>query len=62
MEEVWIVKGIDKKYSDEELVKLIKQGILGADDYIATKELNKWVKISDSIYQYYLKEALNETL
>ena len=62
MEEVWIVKGIDQKYSDEELVKLIKQGILGADDYIATKELNKWVKISDSIYQYYLKEALNETL
>lgn len=55
MEEIWIIKGKEKRYTDAKLVELIKRGLLTGNDYIATKELNRWVKIADSIYEFYLK-------
>lgn len=56
MNKIWVVKGRNVKYSDDEIIKMISCGELKGDDYIATLEINKWVKIADSIYQYYLKE------
>lgn len=55
MEQIWIIKGRNKKFSDNELVMMIKQGLLNGKDEIATMELKKWIKIEDSIYQFYLK-------
>lgn len=57
-----MIKGKNEKYSDEELVSMIEQGVLNGDDYIGTAEMKVWIKIKDTIYQFYLKEDANETL
>lgn len=62
MEQIWIIKGKNKKFSDNELVMMIKQGLLNGKDEIATMELKKWIKIEDSIYQFYLKGDNHETI
>ena len=62
MEQIWIIKGRNKKFSDNELVMMIKQGLLNGKDEIATMELKKWIKIEDSIYQFYLKGDNHETI
>lgn len=59
---IWKVRGRNDKYSDEELVEMIQQGSLKGTDYIATNEMKVWIQIKESIYQYYLKENINETL
>lgn len=59
MDKIWFyTKGDGQKYgpyTDEELVKLIKQEILEAEDFIWMTDLDEWVKIGDTIYSYYLK-------
>ena len=62
MNKIWRIRGVQEKFSDEELVMLIKQGSLNGDNYITTSEMKTWIKIQDSIYQYYLKEKTDETL
>lgn len=60
---LWIVRNNKQRYSDEELISLIKQGKLKANDYIATKEMKHFIQIKDSIYEYYLTgDDKNETL
>jgi hypothetical protein len=44
-------------YTDDELVKLIHNGILSGDDMIWMVDLENWVTISSSIYSIYLPEA-----
>lgn len=41
-------------YTDEELVKLIQQGILTEEDYVWTMELSQWAMIGDTIYSSYI--------
>ena len=43
-------------YTDEDLIKLIRQGILEGEDYIWTTDLDEWVQIKDTIYSIYLEE------
>ena len=59
---IWTIKGRKEKVSDELLIKMIKNGELTKDDYIKNRDLNRFVKIDDSIYEFYLKGDNNENL
>ena len=59
---IWRVKGFEGTFSDEELIELIQSGELKADYAITTKEMNRWVRLKDSIYQFYMEDKENETL
>ena len=59
---VWKIKGFEGQFSDAEVVTLIKRGELKPDYSLSTKEMKKWVKLKDSIYQYYLEDEENATL
>ena len=58
MTKVWYYMKQDKKkygpHSDEELIKLIKNGIIEAEDYIWMTDLDHWIKVENSIYAIYL--------
>ena len=41
-------------FSDEELVKLIKNGIIEQTDKIWMTDLEDWIVVDDSIYSVYL--------
>lgn len=59
---LWKIKGREEKVSDEQLIEMIKQGLLTGDDYITNRDLKKYVSISDSIYEFYLKGGKDEDL
>ncbi len=60
---IWKIKGFEGIFSDEELVSLIKKGQVKADYAVSTREMKSWIKVKDSIYQYYLpKEVKDETV
>lgn len=60
MNKIWYyTRGDGQKYgpyTDEDLIKLIRQGILEGEDYIWTTDLDEWVQIKDTIYSIYLEE------
>ena len=60
MDKIWYyTRGDGQKYgpyTDEGLIKLIRQGILEDEDYIWTTDLDEWVQIKDTIYSIYLEE------
>ena len=59
---LWKIKGREEKVSDEQLIEMIKQGVLTGNDYITNRDLKKYVSISDSIYEFYLKGGKDEDL
>ena len=61
-EKVWKVKNHNDVYTDEEVINFIKEGKLKADDYLMSKDMKDWIKLEDSIYQFYLKEKEDETI
>lgn len=52
----WKILGNEQEVSDEELIALLKSGKLKGEDLIMTVGFKKWVKVADTIYQYYLSE------
>lgn len=52
---IWKVKGHINKYTDEELIRMIKVGKLKGRDHITTSDMKTWVQIDDSIYSFYLR-------
>ncbi|MBR2825137.1 MAG: DUF4339 domain-containing protein [Solobacterium sp.] len=60
MNKIWYyTKGDGNKFgpfTDEELIKLLKQEILTVDDYIWMMDLDEWIKIGDTIYSEYCKK------
>jgi len=54
---IWKVKGHINKYTDEELIKMIKEGKLKGKDHVTTANMKTWVQLDDSIYSFYLKEG-----
>ena len=60
MDKIWYyTRGDGQKYgpyTDEDLIKLIRQGILEGEDYIWATDLDEWVQIKDTIYSIYLEE------
>lgn len=60
---VWKIKGYEGSFSDEQIISLIKSGKLTGEDALGSKDIKGYIKIKDSIYEYYLnKEEHNETL
>ena len=59
---IWKVKGFQGTFTDEEIITLIKSGELKPEYSLTTKEMKKWIKLKDSIYQYYLEDKENENL
>lgn len=58
MEKIWYYMKRDRSkygpYSEEELIALIRQGIINPDEYIWMTELKGWLKVENSIYAFYL--------
>lgn len=59
---IWTIKGKKEKVSDKALIEMIKSGELTGSDYIKTRELSKFVRIDDSIYEFYLKGRNDEAI
>ena len=53
---IWKIKGFEGTFTDEEMIELIKSGEVKKDYAITTREMKKWIKVKQSIYQFYLKE------
>ncbi len=66
MDKIWYyTRGDGQKYgpyTDEDLIKLIRQGILEGEDYIWTTDLDSWEMIQDTIYCIYLEEETEQNL
>ena len=45
--------------SEEELIELIREKMLDDEVMIKTRELKEWIRIADSIYEYYFRESDN---
>jgi len=56
---IWKVRGLKDKFTDEELVQMISNAYLKGDDYISSADMKSWLKIKDSIYQFYLNGGNN---
>ncbi|MBR4484794.1 MAG: hypothetical protein IKO97_06245 [Erysipelotrichaceae bacterium] len=59
---IWRIKGFEGTFSDEELIELIWSGEIKPDYQITTREMKKWVKLKDSIYQYYMEGREDEAV
>ena len=59
---IWKIKGFEGTFTDEEIISLIRHGEIKPDYALSTREMKKWVKVKDSIYQYYLEDKTNETI
>ena len=59
---IWKIKGCEGTFTDEEIIERIRNGKLTGEDALSSRDMKKWVRISDSIYQFYLEERENETV
>ena len=59
---IWKIKGYEGTFTDEELIGMISRGQVKKDFAITTKDMKKWVKVGNSIYQFYIKEDSHEDL
>lgn len=60
-DKIFKVRGRDGiKYSDEEVINLISNGDIKPSDYIATNEMGMWIRVADSIYQFYITKEINK--
>ena len=55
MNKIWKIKRLKGRFTDNQLIQMIIDGKLLNDDYIRTDDMKTWIKIEDSIYQFYLK-------
>ena len=62
MNKIWRIKDKNEKYSDEELITMIKNGNIKKDDYIKTDDMKDYIKVEESIYQFYLEGEGNEVI
>lgn len=51
---VWKIEGYEGTFTDEQIVALIKSGKLTGEDALSSKDIKGYIKIKDSIYEYYL--------
>ena len=53
---VWKIKGYEGSFTDEQIVTLIRSDKLTGDDALSSKDIKGYIKIKDSIYEYYLNK------
>lgn len=58
---IWHIKDSEELLTDKELVDAIVKKVLSGDNEIKCNEMKDYIKIKDSIYQFYLEEK-NENL
>ena len=58
---IWHIKNSEELLTDKELIDLIIKKDLTGDNEIKCNEMKDYIKIKDSIYQFYLEEK-NENL
>ena len=51
---IWRIQNMNVVYADDELINLIKSGKINGETRITNRDLKKWVKIKDTVYQFYL--------
>lgn len=51
---VWKIKGYEGTFTDEQIVFLIKNKQITGEDSLGSKDIKGYIKIKDSIYEYYL--------
>lgn len=56
---VWKIKGYEGSFTDEQIVYLIINKKISGEDALTCKEMKGYIKIKDSIYEYYLRKASN---
>lgn len=60
-DKIWYYMKTDKSkygpFTDKELAGLISKGIITKDDYIWMPDLTSWLKLSNSIYSFYIHES-----
>ncbi len=54
---IWKIKDYEGTFTDEQIISLIKSGRLTGEDALSSKEIKDYVKIKNSIYEYYLKKG-----
>ena len=54
---IWTIKGDQETYTDEELIQMIKDGLLKEKTKIICKEMKDYIMIKDSVYEFYLREG-----
>lgn len=59
---IWKIKGFEGVFTDEEVIDLIKNGEIKGEYALSSRDMKKWVKVKDSIYQFYLEDENNETV
>ena len=55
---IWEIKGKSESYSDDELIEMIRKGIVKKTDLIVTKDMKNYLKVADSIYSFYVEDKL----
>ena len=58
---IWKIKNNKETYTDKELIDLIVNKKINGEDEIICNEMKDYIKIKDSIYQFYLEEK-NENI
>lgn len=53
---IWKIKGYEGSFSDEQIIELIRNGKLTGEDSLTSKDIKGYIKIKESIYEYYLKK------
>ena len=59
---VWKLRKDGLMHTDEELIAMIKDGRVTGDDLVTSKDMKTWIKIRESIYQFYLRGEENEAV
>ena len=60
---VWKIKDLDSSFTDEQLIKMIKNREVNEDTMVSSKEIKEWIALKDTIYQFYFKqEEQDETI
>ena len=54
MAKIWKVSNISEVLNDDELIIKIRKGEIKADDFITCRDMEGWITVKDSIYQFYL--------
>ena len=59
---IWKIKGFEGVFTDDEIIALISSGEIKGEYSLTSRDMKKWVKVKDSIYQFYLEDDKNETV
>ncbi len=59
---VWKIRGYEGAFTDDELIELIWSGEIKPDFEIKSREMKEWIKLKDSIYEYFMEGRDDEVI